>query len=215
MTDKMTSYAMKIRRCLIRECVNTKRQQDKKNRIYDYVQRELAYNSCKLDGNKLTRQQVKDMYHSEKIYSTQMNEELRVNDIIEIKNHFDVLSFLISDSEIKINFGLMVELYDKYLDTVPFFDEEEIEYMEREQPTNISEIATYHSKLATQYEENRTIIRLISFLQCMNARIIPFIIHAENQLEYESRLADPENLEKFFVMEQEQFFRDMAIILEN
>ena len=43
---------------------------------------------------------------------------------------------------------------------------------------------------------------IIAFVQCLQADIAPFIIHAENKEEYEGRL------EQLFRVEQRRFYRE-------
>ena len=42
------------------------------------------------------------------------------------------------------------------------------------------------------------VARIIAFVQCLQADIAPFIIHAENKEEYEGRLDSPARLEQLF-----------------
>ena len=50
--------------------------------------------------------------------------------------------------------------------------------------------------------------RIIAFVQCLQADIAPFIIHAENKEEYEGRLDSPARLEHLFSVEQRRFYRE-------
>ena len=45
------------------------------------------------------------------------------------------------------------------------------------------------------------VTRIIAFVQCLQADIAPFIIHAENKEEYEGRLDSPARLEQLFRVE--------------
>ncbi|WP_418117387.1 hypothetical protein [Blautia wexlerae] len=45
-------------------------------------------------------------------------------------------------------------------------------------------------------------------MQCLQADIAPFIIHAENKEEYEGRLDSPARLEQLFRVEQRRFYRE-------
>lgn len=45
------------------------------------------------------------------------------------------------------------------------------------------------------------VARIIAFVQCLQADIAPFIIHAENKEEYEGRLDSPARLEQLFRVE--------------
>lgn len=54
--------------------------------IYEYIQINLAYSSSRMASNRLTRQQVQEMYRCKHI--TPSFESTKVDDIIEIDNHF-------------------------------------------------------------------------------------------------------------------------------
>ena len=54
--------------------------------IYEYIQVNLAYSSSRIASNRLTRDQVQDLYRTDKI--SVAFEPMKVDDIIEIVNHF-------------------------------------------------------------------------------------------------------------------------------
>lgn len=79
------------------EVVETKRsslinqikyQRSKNNHfgIYEYIQVNLAYSSNRMASNRLTREQVEDLYRTNKLSVS--FEPTKVDDIIEIINHF-------------------------------------------------------------------------------------------------------------------------------
>ena len=54
--------------------------------LYEYIQVYLAYSSSRMASNRLTMQQVQEVYRTNKIATT--FEPVKVNDLIEILNHF-------------------------------------------------------------------------------------------------------------------------------
>lgn len=74
-------------------------------------------------------------------------------------------------------------------------------------PATLRDIAAFHIDWIKAGGDEKT-ARIIALMQCLQADIIPFIIHAENKTEYESRLDSPERLEQFFRVEQRQFYRE-------
>ena len=54
--------------------------------IYEYIQVNLAYSSCRMASNRLTRKQVIEVYRTDKISSA--FEPMKVDDLIEMINHF-------------------------------------------------------------------------------------------------------------------------------
>ena len=65
-----------------------KYQRSKNNHfgIYEYIQVNLAYSSNRMASNRLTREQVEDLYRTKKLLVS--FEPTKVDDIIEIMNHF-------------------------------------------------------------------------------------------------------------------------------
>ena len=65
-----------------------KYQRSKNNHfgIYEYIQVNLAYSSNRIASNRLTREQVEDLYRTNKLSVS--FEPTKVDDIIEIMNHF-------------------------------------------------------------------------------------------------------------------------------
>ena len=65
-----------------------KYQRSKNNHfdIYEYIQVNLAYSSNRMASNRLTREQVEDLYRTTKLSVS--FEPTKVDDIIEIMNHF-------------------------------------------------------------------------------------------------------------------------------
>ena len=54
--------------------------------IYEYIQVNLAYSSSRIASNRLTREQVQDLYRTNKLSGA--FEPTKVDDIIEVINHF-------------------------------------------------------------------------------------------------------------------------------
>lgn len=65
-----------------------KYQRSKNNHfgIYEYIQVNLAYSSKRMASNRLTREQVEDLYRTKKLSVS--FEPTKVDDIVEIMNHF-------------------------------------------------------------------------------------------------------------------------------
>jgi hypothetical protein len=63
--------------------------------IYEYLQVNLAYSSCRLASNRLTRNQVIELYRTGKIASA--FEPMKLDDIVEIANHFDACKYVIDN----------------------------------------------------------------------------------------------------------------------
>lgn len=76
-----------------------------------------------------------------------------------------------------------------------------------EQPKTLRDIAAFHIEKIKAGGDAK-VARIIAFVQCLQADIAPFIIHAENKEEYEGRLDSPARLEQLFRVEQWRFYRE-------
>ena len=61
--------------------------------IYEYIQVNLAYSSCRMASNRLTRKQVIELYRTNKLSPS--FEAVKVDDMIEIINHFSCVRYAI------------------------------------------------------------------------------------------------------------------------
>ena len=66
--------------------IKTQRASNYHSGIYEYIQVNLAYSSSRIASNRLTREQVEDLYRKNKLCVS--FEPTKVDDIIEIVNHF-------------------------------------------------------------------------------------------------------------------------------
>lgn len=72
------------------------REQKYNNGIYHWSQLNFAYNSNHMEGNSLTPFQTQTIFDSDAII-TENNCSVKVNDIIEIRNHFQAFDFIIDN----------------------------------------------------------------------------------------------------------------------
>ena len=71
------------------------RQKKKKNfhGLYDYVQTDFTYSSCRMASNRLTRGQVETIFKKGKVRES--FEPLKVSDVIEVLNHIHCVSYIL------------------------------------------------------------------------------------------------------------------------
>lgn len=196
----MKEYVRKLRQMLLFEgsCVTSRCGRG--GGVYEYVQREFAYNECKMSGGELSRRNIINMFESGLIYADEGEMLFRAEDIINADRHFAALQYAITEcmydmtcediQEIQRRLGVGQNIPGKI-----------------EKPKTLREIAAFHIDWIKAGGDAKT-ARIIALIQCLQADIIPFIIHAENKTEYESRLDSPERLEQFFKTEQRQFYRE-------
>lgn len=63
--------------------------------IYEYIQVDLAYSSSRMASNRLTRQQVEEIYRTNRI--TPSFEATKVDNIVEIMNHFICMRYVVDN----------------------------------------------------------------------------------------------------------------------
>ena len=63
--------------------------------IYEYIQVNLAYSSSRMASNRLTRNQVEEMYRTKRL--TASFEPTKVDDIVEMMNHFICMRYVMDN----------------------------------------------------------------------------------------------------------------------
>lgn len=196
----MNEYVRKLRQLLLFEgsCVTSRCGRG--GGVYEYVQREFAYNECKMSGGELSKRNIVSMFESGLIYADEDEMMFRAEDIINADRIFAALQYAITECMHDMT-GEDIQEIQRRLgagQNIP---------CEIKKPETLRDIAARHIEWIEAGGDAKT-SRIIAFIQCLQAYIIPFIIHAENKTEYESRLDSPERLEQFFSVEQRQFYRE-------
>lgn len=202
----MNEYVKKLKQQLLFEgsCVTSRGGRG--GGVYEYVQREFAYNECRMDGGELSRRNIGNMFESGLIYADEDEMMFRAEDIINADRVFAALQYAITEcmydmtgediQEIQRRLGVGQSIPGKI-----------------EKPKTLRDIAAFHIDWIKAEGAEKTACdtktaRIIAFMQCLQADIAPFIIHAENKDEYESRLDDAARLEQFFRVEQRRFYKE-------
>ena len=77
--------------------------------IYEYIQLNLAYSSNRMASNRMTRNEIEEVYRTNKI-STSF-EPVKVDDIIEVINHFSAVRYLIDNITAPISQVLIKKIH--------------------------------------------------------------------------------------------------------
>ena len=64
--------------------------------LYEYLQINMVYSNGRMASNRLTRNQVEVLYKTDRIFTN--GESLKVNDIIEARNHFLCVDMILSNA---------------------------------------------------------------------------------------------------------------------
>lgn len=80
---------------LLKKLVSLRKRHGSRD-LYDYVQVNMAYSNSRMASNRLTRKQVQYLYETDRV--SEGFEPIKVNDIIEMRNHFVVMDMLLDDA---------------------------------------------------------------------------------------------------------------------
>lgn len=78
--------------------------------IYWLLQIQMAYNSNRIEGSRLTAEHTESLFDSDKIIA-QEREEIRVSDIKETENHFRAFDFVIDTFDEQLNAAYLKQLH--------------------------------------------------------------------------------------------------------
>lgn len=98
--EKLSSVGKKLRH-----------QKSKKNPhgLYDYVMINFTYSSCRMASNRLTRNQVEDIYRKGKI--RQIFEPTKISDMVEVMNHCVCIDYILDHAGEPLSHKMIMELH--------------------------------------------------------------------------------------------------------
>ena len=183
-----------------------------KNGLYHYTQIVFAYNSNRIEGSKLSKDQTRYIYETNSLLS-QKDEVIEINDIVETKNHFKAFDFILENYDkpldedfikqiqaiIKKNTGDRVvgdfkktaNFIGDIKTTNPKNVDSEIAKLLKSynelKSVNIEDIVNFHHKFESIHpfeDGNGRTGRLIMFKECLKYHIVPFIIEDNLKMFY-------------------------------
>jgi len=75
------------------------------------TQVQMAYNSNKIEGSRLSEEQTEQLFQTSQLISTKPEELIRADDIIEAMNHFRAFDFILDSYDEEITFDYIKELH--------------------------------------------------------------------------------------------------------
>ena len=197
-------------------------QRNKNNHygIYEYIQVNLTYSSNRMASNRLTRNEVEEVYRTNKISTT--FEPVKVDDIIETINHFAVVRYVVDNISAPLTqafikklhhiltYGTYAERKERYAPgsyriksvkkgAVPNKINTELGSLIREyeaKPVDLDCILDFHVRFLNirPFDDyNGRVGRLIMMKECLRFGIDPFIIDDKRRSAYHKGLANWEN----------------------
>ena len=82
-----------------------------KNGFYYLNQIAFAYNSNHIEGCRLTKEQTRHIYETSSFFSEKDGEEIKINDVIETRNHFKAFDFILEKNYEPITQDFLKELH--------------------------------------------------------------------------------------------------------
>lgn len=179
--------------------------------IYEYIQVNLAYSSNRMASNRLTRQQVEELYRTNKIATA--FEPMKVDDLIEVLNHFICVQYVVDNIATPLTPSLIKKLhglltYGTYADRkhktrCGEFRKEPSKFgmppkeINREltnliknyeqQPADMDRILDFHvrfERIRPFDDYNGRVGRVIMMKECLRHGVVPFIIDDKHRSEY-------------------------------
>lgn len=180
--------------------------------IYEYIQVNLAYSSSRMASNRLTRQQVMDVYRTGKVAVA--FEPMKVDDLLEIANHFRCGQYMVdtltepltsiyirklhqrlfrgtkADQEGMLHTGEFRKTPFKYgtiPESIPSELMELLKEYEQKKKIELSDIIDFHVRFESirPFEDgNGRLGRMIMMKECLRHGIDPFIIDDKHRGDY-------------------------------
>ena len=194
--------------------------QKKKNNhfgIYEYIQVNLTYSSNRMASNRLTRNEVMEVYRTNRITST--FEPVKVDDIIETINHFSAVRYVIAHVMDPLTQKLIQALhseltYGTYADrkkkiasgeyrskpaklgVAPHLIRPSLSALIKEYESGegtMENILDFHARFECIHpfeDYNGRIGRLIMLKECLRHEVTPFIVDDKRRREYNCGIAE-------------------------
>lgn len=180
--------------------------------IYEYLQVNLAYSSCRMASNRLTRKQVMDVYRTGKVSVS--FEPMKIDDLVEIANHFEACRYMIETLMEPITMAYLRKLHkllfygtvgdkSKELHIGEFRKRPDklgveagmiadmlgalIKEYEMKKKVDVDDILHFHctfEKIHPFEDGNGRVGRLILLKECLRFGVVPFIYDDKHRGEY-------------------------------
>ena len=97
---------------LLRKLISQRKRHGSRG-LYDYVQINMAYSNNRMASNRLPRKLVEHLYATDRV--AKGFEDVKVNDIIEMRNHFVVLDMLLDEAMFPLSSSMILRWQQQLL----------------------------------------------------------------------------------------------------
>lgn len=154
--------------------------------VYDYTQKKFALRSIRRAGGRLSEANVSRIYDTGCFWADETGEQFKAEEIERTEACFYAFRFCIEHMGETITPEYAEEIQRRLYPGAPVYMTEDLKTLiiGNKAPEQLGDIAAFHIQYVQHGGDSRT-ASLISYMQCINADLIPFIIHPENQAFYE------------------------------
>lgn len=154
--------------------------------VYDYTQTKFAFYSISRTGGSLSEANVSRIYDTGCFWADEPGEQFKAKEIEQVEACFYAFRFCIEHIGEEITPEYAEEIQRRLYPGAPAYMTEELRALiiGNKAPEHLRDIAAFHIQYVQHGGDSRT-ASLISYMQCINADLTPFIIHPENQALYE------------------------------
>lgn len=182
------------------------------NQFYHYTQVNFCYNSNHIEGSRLSEFQTNYIFEYEEVPT--QDSPIRVNDVIEARNHFRAFDFILENADYTIDTLFLKQLHaivkrdSNNISTIGDFKRKQnfvgdmkttpphlvAQHIEKllksynaKTEVDLNNIVDFHyhfEKIHPFEDGNGRVGRLIMFKECLKHNVVPFIIDEEHKLFY-------------------------------
>ncbi len=154
--------------------------------VYDYTQKKFALYSISRAGGSLSEANVSRIYDTGHFWADEPGEKFKAEEIEQVEACFYALRFCIEHMGEAITPEYAEEIQRRLYPGVPAYMTEDLKTLiiGNGNLDKLKDISDFHIQYVQRGGDSRT-ASLISYTQCINANLTPFIIHPENQAFYE------------------------------
>lgn len=191
-----------------------------KSGIYHYTQIHMAYNSNRIEGNRLSEEQNRSLFETRTILSNGQ-EVIYSDDIIEASNHFNAFNYMLSHANDTLSEDFIKKIHgiltigtqesQAASDEVSLLIKSLLQSYNELETLSLNDIIDFHvsfEKIHPFQNGNGRTGRIIAFKECLKNNITPFII-TEDMKPYYIRGLNEYNKEKGYLVDTCLYGQDM------